>query len=105
MERHINDLHIENVFSLREISKVKASHCDLIITTMHLNNQYLGKDIVTVDCLMTQFDIKNIENKMKQLRRKKVKNKKNRVISFLFKKKLFFEELIHLQILLLTRMN
>lgn len=70
LERHINDLHIENVFSLREISKAKASHCDLIITNMHLNNQYLGKDIVTVDCLMTQFDIKNIENKMKQLRRK-----------------------------------
>ena len=97
LERHINDLHIENVFSLREISKAKASHCDLIITTMHLNNQYLSKDIVTVDCLMTQFDIKNIENKMKQLRRKKLKTKKP-CNQLSIQKKLFFEELIHLQI-------
>lgn len=97
LERSINDLHIENVFSIREINKAKSSPCDLIITTMHLNNQYLGKDVVTVDCLMTQFDIKNIENKMKQLRRKKLKTKKP-CNQLSIPKNLFFKELIHLRI-------
>lgn len=75
LERNISDLCITEVLSIREIRKLKSVSCDLVITTMQLDTPYYGKEVVVVDCLMTQYDIRNIENRMKQVRRRKLKTK------------------------------
>lgn len=75
LERNISDLCITEVLSIKEIRKLKSVSCDLVITTMQLDTPYYGKEVVVVDCLMTQYDIRNIENRMKQVRRRKLKTK------------------------------
>lgn len=97
LERNISDLCITEVLSIREIRKLKSVSCDLVITTMQLDTPYYGKEVVVVDCLMTQYDIRNIENRMKQVRRRKLKTKQP-CNQLHIHKNLFCEEFVHLNL-------
>ncbi len=97
LERNISDLCITEVLSAREIRKLKTVPCDLVITTMQLETPYYGKEVVVVDCLMNQYDIRNIENRMKQVRRRKLKTKQP-CNELHIQKNLFCEEFVHLNL-------
>lgn len=97
LERNISDLCITEVLSAREIRKLKTVPCDLVITTMQLETPHYGKEVVVVDCLMNQYDIRNIENRMKQVRRRKLKTKQP-CNELHIQKNLFCEEFVHLNL-------
>lgn len=62
-----------------------------------MDTPYYGKEVVVVDCLMTQYDIRNIENRMKQVRRRKLKTKQP-CNQLHIQKNLFCEEFVHLNL-------
>ncbi len=95
LERMISDIRIVEVLSVRDLKKVSRISCDLIITTVQIKSPYFGREVVVVDHLMTQYDIKNVENKMKQVRRRKLRTKQP-CGQLRIQKNLFYEEFIHL---------
>ncbi len=97
MERTISDIRIAEVLSVRDLKKLIHIPCDLVITTVQLKNPCYGKEIVTVGHLMTSSDIKNIENAMKQVRKRNLKNRQT-CKKLHISKNLFYNEFIFLQI-------
>lgn len=97
LERAVSDIRIAAVLSARELKKINHIPCDLIITTLQLKTPYFGKEVVIVDHLMTQYDIRNVENKMKQVRRRKLKTKQP-CSELHIQKNLFYEEFVHLHV-------
>lgn len=95
LERTISDIQIVDVLSARDLKKVNRVPCDLIITTLQLKNPYFGREVVVVDHLMTQYDIRNVEIKMKQVRRRKLKLKQP-CNQLSIQRNLFYEEFVHL---------
>ena len=69
--RTIPGLNITSVFSVRDIRSIKNEKCDFIITTTSLSGYRINQDIVTVGHLLTEDDIKTLEDYMKNLRLKK----------------------------------
>ena len=96
LERTVSDIRIADVLSVRDLKKVGSIPCDLIITTVQIKSPYFGREVVVVDHLMTQYDVRNVENKMKQVRRRKLKTKQP-CNQLCIQKNLFYEEFIHLQ--------
>ncbi|MFT4007788.1 MAG: PTS sugar transporter subunit IIA [Lacrimispora sp.] len=97
MERTISDIRIAEVLSVRDLKKLIHIPCDLVVTTVQLKNPCYGKEVVTVGHLMTSSDIKNIENALKLVRKRNLKNRqpcKKLHIS----KNLFYDEFIFHQI-------
>ncbi|GLC83412.1 BglG family transcription antiterminator [Lacrimispora brassicae] len=97
MERTIGDIRIVEVLSVRDLKKLIHIPCDLIVTTIQLKSPCYGKEVVTVGHLMTPNDIKNIENAMKQVRMRNLKNKQP-CKKLNICKNLFYDEFVYLHI-------
>lgn len=97
LERTISDIRIVEVLSVRDMKKILHIPCDLIVTTIQLKNPCYGKEVVTVEHLMTPYDVKNIENAMKQVRRRNLKSRKQ-CSKLHICKNLFYDEFIFLHI-------
>ena len=90
ISRAIPDLRITNVFSVRDMRKIKNEPCDFIITTIPLDSYRVDREIVTVGHLLDENDVKNLDDEMKKIRYRRRGGIKN--ISP--KKSLFSKELI-----------
>ncbi|MEY8356280.1 PTS sugar transporter subunit IIA [Lachnospiraceae bacterium 54-53] len=97
MERAVSDIKIAEVLSVRDLKKLVHIPCDLVVTTIQLKNPCYGKEVVTVGHLMTPLDIKNIENAMKQVRRRNLK-KRQPCKKLHICKNLFYDEFVFLQV-------
>ncbi|MDP4121160.1 MAG: PTS sugar transporter subunit IIA [Bacillota bacterium] len=93
IERTITDLEITDVLSNRDIRRIKNASCDFIISSLPLEGLRIEKDVIVVEHLLLPFDIDNIENEMKRIRKDKLrtKAKKNDIES---KNQLFNKDLI-----------
>lgn len=96
IERNINDLRIQGVFSIRDIRKLRAAQCDFIISTLPLESYRLDRDVVVVEHLLPAYDVRKIGDKMKQLRKEKLKKKAGIGVVKL-QKDLFNREFVWLQ--------
>ncbi len=95
LERTISDIKIVEVLSVRDLKKIIHIPCDLVITTIQLKNICYGKPVVTVEHLLTANDIKTIEDAMKQVRRRNIKNRQH-CSKLSICKNLFYEEFMFL---------
>lgn len=95
LERTISDIKIVDVLSVRDLKKIIHIPCDLIITTIQLKNICYGKTVVAVEHLLTANDIKNIEDAMKLVRRRNIKNRQH-CSKLSICKNLFYEEFMFL---------
>ena len=75
IERNIPDLRIQGVFSIRDIRKLRAAKCDFIIATLPMDSYRLERDVVVVEHLLPAYDVKKIGDKMKQIRKEKLKKR------------------------------
>lgn len=99
IERSVSSLTITAVFSKGDIKQASRHTCDFIISTVPLEGQK-NKDVVLVDHLLDDADIRKIEQKMKQIRQsKRADDQKNRSR----KNNLFTQELIYLDLDILQK--
>lgn len=75
LERNITDLKVQGVYSIRDIRKLRTVQCDFIISTLPLEDYKLSRDVVVVEHLLPVYDLKKIENKMKKLRKEKLRTR------------------------------
>lgn len=92
IERNITDLSIVEVFSVRDIRKIRKLSCDLVISTLELP-ELGGRDVVVVEHLLPAYDVKKISDMMKMVRKRKLKSKM-RVNTVELHKELFNSEFI-----------
>lgn len=93
IERNITDLKILEVFSVRDMPKIRSIQCDFIISTLALEEFTGGKDVVVVEHLLPAYDVKKIGDKMQQIRKDKLKTKSSCNVLQL-QKELFNKEFI-----------
>ncbi len=60
IERNISDLRILEVFSIRDIRKIKNFQCDFIISTLPLEDSNGGKEVVVVEHFLPAYDVRVI---------------------------------------------
>lgn len=75
IERNIPDLRILEVFSARDARKIRNIQCDFLISTLPMEELSTSKEIIVVEHLLPAGDIKKIGEKMKQLRKFKLRTK------------------------------
>lgn len=97
IERNITDLKILDVFSVRDIHKIRNLCCDFIISTLPLEEPCGGKDVIVVEHLLPAYDVKKISDKMKQVRRQKLKTKVNCNVLEI-KKELFHKDFVWIKL-------
>ena len=97
IERMIPELHISEVYSNRDIRKIKSDPCDFIISTTPLDGLRIEKTVVTVEHLISSDNIRQIENSMKQARKRLI-SKKESLTNHTFSQFLFNKELIYLDL-------
>lgn len=95
IERNITDLRIEGVFSIRDLRKLRAAQCDFIISTLPLESYRLDRDVIVVEHLLPAYDVKKIGDKMKQIRKKTLKEKSG-ISQVRLQKELFNREFVWL---------
>lgn len=96
IERNITDLRIQGVFSIRDIRTLRTVQSDFIISTLPLDSYRLGRDVVVVEHLLPAYDMKKIGDKMKQIRKEKLK-KKAGIGQVQLQKELFNKEFVWLK--------
>ncbi len=69
--RTIPELDITNVYSVRDIRRIKSEHCDMIITTTPLDMYRLNKPVAQIGHLLGDRDIETLHRLMKQIRSEK----------------------------------
>ncbi len=90
ISREIPELHIDGVFSMRDMRRIKNEPCDMIISTMPLDSYRLGERAVVVGHLLDDSDIRRLEEKIKKIRF----GRRGGIKNILPKKSLFSRELI-----------
>lgn len=75
IERNIMDLKILGVFSIRDLRKIRATPCDFIISTLPLEDYQLNREVIVVEHLLPSYDMKKISDKMKRIRKEKLRTK------------------------------
>lgn len=89
--RTIPELKITSVFSGRDINKIRDEQCDFIISTTPLSDSRINRDIVEIGHLLSDKDIRLLEEYMKKIRVKKHGEMKNIAPhSEIFKQELIF---------------
>lgn len=92
--RTIPELDITNVYSVRDIRRIKGEHCDMIVTTTPLDLYRLNKPVAQIGHLLGDRDIETLHRLMKQIR----SGKHGQVKRISPKTGLFRSELIFAQI-------
>lgn len=69
--RAIPDLRITEIFSSRDMRKIKSEQCDFIIAATPLGSYRLNRDIVEIKHLPDENDIKMLENHIRSVRLKR----------------------------------
>ena len=69
--RTIPELDITNVYSVRDIRRIKGEHCDMIVTTTPLDMYRLNKPVAQIGHLLGDRDIETLHRLMKQIRTEK----------------------------------
>lgn len=89
--RVIPELEITNIFSIRDISRIKNENCDFIISTASLDGYRLNREVITVRYLLDNADLKMIEKHLLKIKKqKKIKVNSIQPAPSLFKKDLIF---------------
>lgn len=97
IEKKIRKIKITNILSIRDLRTKKNVECDFIISTIPIEESSCNKDVVMVDSMLNQADIRNIENLMKHI-------DKNRLIhavgclDFEKRESIFNKDFIHLNL-------
>lgn len=73
IERTISDLKVIGVLSNRDIRSIRDLDCDIIISTLPLEEARLNKPVIVVGHLLLPLDIKNLETTMKQIKKNKLR--------------------------------
>lgn len=66
--RSFPELRITNVFSVREMQKIKSEPCDFIISTISLSAYQLHRDVIEVGHLLDERDVDKLKRYIKTLR-------------------------------------
>ena len=69
--RTIPELDITNVYSVRDIRRIKGEHCDMIVTTTPLDMYRLNKPVAQIGHLLGDRDVETLHRLMKQIRTEK----------------------------------
>lgn len=69
--RAIPELDITNVYSVRDIRRIKSEHSDMIVTTTPLDMYRLNKPVAQIGHLLGDRDVETLHRLMKQIRTEK----------------------------------
>lgn len=97
LEREVKDLNIVEEFSERDLMQVRKCSCDLIISTIPLENVFENKKVVQVENLLLDYDIAAIEMAMSEIRKMKVQGK-NLSKMLTVRRMLFREEFVWINV-------
>lgn len=75
LEREVRDLNIVGEFSLRDLEQIKYCDCELIISSLPIENPYDGRPVVLVEDMLLDYDVETIEGAMRKLRKSKMHGK------------------------------
>ncbi len=73
IERSIQNIHVVDVLTTRDTLKIQKSRCDFLISSVPVGNVFAGKDAVQIGNVLQPWDIQQIQNKMKLVRKKKMR--------------------------------
>lgn len=69
--RTIPELDITDVYSVRDIRRIKSEQCDFVITTTPLGSYRLNKPVAEIGHLLGENDVETLRRMMKEIRVKK----------------------------------
>lgn len=73
IERSIQNINVVDVLTTRDTCKIQRSRCDFLISSVPVGTVYAGRDVVQIGNVLQPWDIQQIQNKMKQVRKKKMR--------------------------------
>lgn len=74
IERSIPNIAVLETVTAHDTQKIIKSGCDFIITTQNIGSTFCGKDVVVVDNFLLPYDIKVIEQKAFEIRKRKMRH-------------------------------
>ena len=73
IERSIQNINVVDVLTTRDTCKIQRSQCDFLISSVPVGDVFAGRDVVQIGNVLQPWDIQQIQNKMKQVRKKKMR--------------------------------
>ena len=73
IERSIQNINVVDVLTTRDTCKIQRSQCDFLISSVPVGDVFAGRDVVQIGNVLQPWDIQQIQDKMKQVRKKKMR--------------------------------
>lgn len=71
IERSIQNINVVDVLTTRDTCKIQRSQCDFLISSVPVGDVFAGRDVVQIGNVLQPWDIQQIQNKMKQVRKRR----------------------------------